>query len=98
MECWARTAHGCHTDAHVALNLNLNLPESCTACSAVRRPTPLAGCVCHRTDSYRIPPPPLQAAQQPLAPDQMALLEGQLTWLVYIVAAVVKVRRGAGSG
>lgn len=33
-----------------------------------------------------------QAAQQPMAGPQLSLLEGQLTWLVYIIGAVIKGR------
>lgn len=35
---------------------------------------------------------PGQAAQQPMAGPQLSLLEGQLTWLVYIIGAVIKGR------
>lgn len=39
-----------------------------------------------------LPVLPLQAATTPVHPAQQALLEGQLTWLVYIIGAVIKGR------
>ena len=40
---------------------------------------------------------PLQAATQVVPPPQLALIEGQLTWLVYIVGAIVKGRLSSSS-
>lgn len=39
----------------------------------------------------------LQAATQVVPPPQLALIEGQLTWLVYIVGAIVKGRLSSSS-
>ena len=38
-----------------------------------------------------------QAVSQTLPPQQLALLEGQLTWLVYIVGAIIKGRLSSSS-